>query len=122
MLNSRFLICCVAWLVPGIAQANMSHISGGGAAFLLSVLGVLIFAPPLAASALFQKGRRHYSIALAAWVLVLLAVYFSYGAIPFQTRMHYSLLVFPSILAASFITYLAVALVLSHRSRKSKAP
>ncbi len=120
MRSSRSLLVSVLSLAPSVASANLSHISGGGAAFLLALGGVLVFVPPIAACSFFQKDRRSYLLAAAGWVLVLLSAFFGYTAIPFQTRLHFSLLVFPSILFVSFLAYVSVAFVLSRKSRRNR--
>lgn len=64
-------------LTPTLANANLSHVSGGGA-FLLSILVLAVLAGiPTFAAITAERGRRlaNFALVLGVWILlVLLAI------------------------------------------------
>jgi hypothetical protein len=113
-----------AWALcaPGLAHANLSHITRGDAVFLLLLVMAVICTPPWLASRFFTPPRRSYLVALAAWVVPLFSAFFIYGALPWDTRKQLPLMTFPAVVATVLLAYLGLAFFLSRRGRKTTEP
>jgi hypothetical protein len=114
--HRQLAIALLLVLASGAARANLSHVAPAGALFLLLVVVIFVFSPPLVAALVAQRGQRgiRYFVAFVAWVALLLLTFQLYNLVPQRISAAwsaYAVLAALGLLAVAF----ACAIVIHHR-------
>jgi peptidoglycan/LPS O-acetylase OafA/YrhL len=114
--HRQLAIALLLVLAPGAARANLSHLAPAGVLFLLFVVAMFAFGPPLVAALLARRGQRksRYFVAFIAWVALLLLTIQLYNLVPQRISVAwstYTVLLALGLLAVAF----ACAIVIHHR-------